>query len=120
MKKKIILVLFLFIGISVFATEVGEHIFYQPINLSFGTQNTYLSKVTPANDGYFYVDITTIVSPGGSNSAVGVFTFTASYYLKEGDEITLYKYSFISGSSPVVMQVTKISNNSITLTEKEL
>ena len=120
MEKKLFLFYFLLsLSVFCFGTEVGQEIPYPPINTTFSDQGIFLTKVEPAmQEGYFYVEITTIISPSGSNSAVGIFTISTNYYLKEGDEITLYKYNPFSGNTPIKETVTSIKANSIELKQK--
>lgn len=114
MKKIITLLALLFISISCFAEKVGEKIYYLNAPLSYRTTDTYLTKVEPVigKDGYYNVEITTVISPAGSSSAVGLFTFTTNYTLKEKDSITLYKSDFYSTKAQTLV-VKKIANNEI-------
>jgi hypothetical protein len=93
---------------------VGEKIKYENASLNFSSTDTYLTKVEPLMNGFYNVEITTIISPAGSRSAVGMFTFTTSYTLKEKDKITLYESNYFSSSTKTItLIVSKISNNEI-------
>ncbi len=112
-RLSIILILFL-ISFSCFAEKVGEKIKYENASLNFSSTDTYLTKVEPLMNGFYNVEITTIISPAGSRSAVGMFTFTTSYTLKEKDKITLYESNYFSSSTKTItLIVSKISNNEI-------
>ena len=112
--KKIILFLILFtISISCYAITVGEKINYRTTDLAYTNVDTYLTKVEPTGkDGYYYVEITSIVSP--AKSAVGMFAFATHYYVKLKDKITLYKSDYFS-VTPITLIISNISNNEIVL-----
>lgn len=114
MKKIIAILALLFIGFCCYAEKVGEKIYYLNAPLSYRTTDTYLTKVEPVigKDGYYNVEITTVISPAGSSSAVGLFTFSTHYTLKEKDSITLYKSDFYSTKATTLI-VKKITNNEV-------
>ena len=113
MKKTIFLLTLFTISISCWATKVGEKLFYQNSNLGYQSVETYLTKVEPnIKEGYYNVDITSIICPAGEKSAVGLFTYTTHYTLKEKDRIVLYESNFLTSTSKTLL-VSKISNNEI-------
>ena len=114
MKKLIIFLILLIFNICCFAEKVGEEIYYVNTPLEYSSTDTYLTKVEPVmgSDGYYSVELTTIVSPAGSTSAVGLFTIMTHYILKEKDKIVLYKNDFRS-KKPTTLVVSKIANNEI-------
>lgn len=114
--KKILSLFLLFIGsLSCYATKVGEEIYYRNSNFGYASVDTYLTKVEPSEKiGYYNIDITSIISPAGYNSAVGLFTYTTHYFLKEKDKIILYR-----SSTAKTLVVSKISNNEIVFSTVE-
>lgn len=111
MKKKLILIFLSIISCSVYSEKVGEEIYYSNAPIIYRRVQTYLTKVAPINESEYYnVELTSIVSP--ADSAVGKFTFTTHYVLKEKDSITLYDGDF-TGRKPHRMIVKKISTNEI-------
>ena len=111
--KKIILFFFVScISLSCYATKVGEKIYYRNSDLKFASVETYLTKVEPVNNGYYEVELTSIISPAGDKSAVGLFTYTTHYILKENSNIVLYESNYFSSSTKTLV-VSKISNNEI-------
>lgn len=111
MKKLILLFLILSISLSCYATKVGGKIYYRNGDLGFASVETYLTKVEPAlKEGYYDVELTSIIAPAGGKSAVGLFTYVTHYVLKEKDKIVLYDYF---DSKPTTIVVSKVSNNEI-------
>ena len=111
MKKLILLFLILSISLSCYATKVGGKIYYRNGDLEFASVETYLTKVEPAlKEGYYDVELTSIIAPAGGKSAVGLFTYVTHYVLKEKDKIVLYDYF---DSKPTTIVVSKVSNNEI-------
>ena len=112
--KKIFLLFVLFsITISCYAIKIGEKVNYRTTNLEYTNVDTYLTKVEPAEkEGYYYVEMSSIVAP--AKSAVGMFSFTTHYYVQLKDKITLYKSDYFS-TSPITLVITKIDNNEIVL-----
>lgn len=114
MKKVITLLSALLIGFCCYAEKVGEKIHYLNANLEYSRTETFLTRVDPivGKDGYYNVELSTVISPAGGNSVVGMFTFVTHYTLKEKDSITLYKSDYYS-TKPQTLIVKKISNNEI-------
>ena len=111
MKKLVLLFLILSISLSCYATKVGGKIYYRNGDLEFASVETYLTKVEPAlKEGYYDVELTSIIAPAGGKSAVGLFTYVTHYVLKEKDKIVLYDYF---DSKPTTIVVSKVSNNEI-------
>ena len=111
MKKIILLFLILSISLSCYATKVGGEIYYRNGDLDFASVRTYLTKVEPAlKEGYYDIELTSIIAPAGGKSAVGLFTYVTHYVLKEKDKIVLYDYF---DSKPTTIVVSKVSNNEI-------
>lgn len=113
MKKIVLLFLFLSISLSCYATKVGAKVYYRNSDLGFASVETYLTKVEPAlKEGYYDVELTSIIAPAGDKSAVGLFTYVTHYVLKEKDKIVLYESNYFS-SKATTLVVSKISNNEI-------
>ncbi len=114
--KKIIFIITLFLStIYCYSNSVGDLLKYHAVGYKFSKVTTFLTKVEPLfKDGYYNIEITSIISPASGDSVIGTFTITSCYTVKENDKISLY-YDNVFTLEKIILVVTKISNNEIEL-----